>query len=135
MSTYIVEQLGSPTAIERNKSFLGKHEELPLSYMKKLMGENYYMIIRAAYNLPDTFGLCGILAEHASGILTTPGLWKNVVYDPLTYKEIFEVGLMEKAKDPKKKMIRLGSAVYLTGIMFTWEQKTILTSQLILVRI
>lgn len=50
---------------------------------EKWLGSKYVDIMRQVYQMPDTFGLCGVVALHAARILNRGGyLAKNINYIP-----------------------------------------------------
>jgi len=53
-------------------------------------GTNFADIMNIVRQMPDTFGLCGIIALHASGLLTAPDQWLDVKYDPIYLKRLFD---------------------------------------------
>ena len=75
---------------ENNISQLGNFRELPETEITNLMGDNFVGTMRDVYNLEDSFGLCGVIAIHASGLMTLPEAWRSVAYDVGELKEIFD---------------------------------------------
>lgn len=41
--------------------------------------------------MPDSFGLCGVIAGHALGLLTNKSNWLDVDYDLLKLKNSFDI--------------------------------------------
>jgi hypothetical protein len=59
--------------------------------------KNLLRIIARVQEMPDTFGLCKILATHTSGILHAPQSWDRLNYDPEQLKRSFDETLKERA--------------------------------------
>ena len=75
---------------ENNRTQLGNFRELPETEVANMTGDNYMRVIKAVYDLEDSFGLCGVLAIHASGLMSLPDAWNSVSYNVSELKQIFE---------------------------------------------
>jgi len=53
-------------------------------------GPNFKKILKQLRQMPDTFGLCGVIEVTANGLLANYDAWKDVDYDPRKLKKMFE---------------------------------------------
>ena len=73
----------------RNRRQLGNFSVAGAKVSKRL-GDNYRGIVREIMCFEDTFGLCGVMAIHAAGMLSSPETWDSVMYDPRKLKLMFD---------------------------------------------
>ena len=63
---------------------------------EQIFGENFTRIMRTVRDMPDTFGLCGVLAMHINGLLANPSNWDDISYNPKELKQKFDLWWQNK---------------------------------------
>jgi len=63
---------------------------IPFDTTERFLGSNLSRIMDVVRKMPDTFGLCGVIAMHTNGMLTNPTNWSDITYDPLELKKMFD---------------------------------------------
>src|SRR5688500_6744591 len=63
---------------------------IPFDESDRIFGANFSQIAERASKLPDTFGLCGVMAVTANGLMANRPSWEDVNYDPEELKTKFD---------------------------------------------
>lgn len=80
----------SPQEKNLELNFPSHTESITFNNIDEILGSNYGAIMRQVKQLPDTFGLCGVIAGHGLGILVNPDKWKQFIYDIKSMKASFD---------------------------------------------
>jgi hypothetical protein len=77
---------------ERNLQLNFPHYEIAISVSTSevTFGENFKRILEDVDQMTDSFGLCGVLAVTANGLLANFDKWKDAYYDSSQLKERFD---------------------------------------------
>src|SRR5688500_807767 len=63
---------------------------IPFDGSETQFGKNFRNISERVNKMPDTFGLCGVLAMTANGLIANKSKWIDVDYDPVSLKTMFD---------------------------------------------
>ena len=95
-----LHSLESTVNINREVNFPQLTESILLNNVDQKLSPSFGRIMNSVLQMPDTVGLCGVVAGHALGLLVNRDQWINVTYDVFQLKDAFDQRMKtEEGKD------------------------------------